>query len=83
VQTVDRVVTLMNILLTKESLNYELNIAKVRDELLIEDHLESFLCRIFEPLIQSESPFLHDVSKHEMFTLIQRVFETDKIPEKP
>ena len=66
----DRVVSLMNVLLTKEALNYELNIAKVRDELLIEDHLESFLCRIFEPLLQNELPFLHDVSKHEMFTLI-------------
>ncbi len=31
--------------------------------------------------MQSESPFLHDVSKHEIFTLIDRVFSNDKISE--
>lgn len=73
----------MNLLLTPEALNNRLTLGKVRDELLLEDHLESFLCKLFEPLMQSESPFLHDVSKHEIFTLIHRVFSTDKISETP
>ena len=71
----------MNLLLTPEAINQKLNLKKVRDELLLEDHLESFMCKIFEPLMQSESPFLHDVSKHEIFTLIDRVFSNDEVSE--
>lgn len=72
----------MNLLLTEESLQSQLSLIKLKEELLIEEDLESFLIKIFEPLTQNDSPFLHDVSKNEIFQLIHRVFSTQGIPKK-
>ena len=79
----DRAVTLLNLLLTPEARNQQLNLNKVRDELLLDDNLELLLCKIFYPLIKSiDLPYLINVSKHEMYTLVYRVFTIKSISRK-
>ena len=76
----DRVVTLINIILSEESLKSKLYLGKLKDELLLEEDLEAILLKLFEPMIQDEAYFLHDVGKSEIFTMIHRVFGTKQLP---
>ena len=49
---------------------------KLRDELMMEEDSALLIAKLFEPLVQDEAYFLHDVGKNEIFTLIHRVFRT-------
>jgi len=40
----------------------------------MEEELEPLIVKLFEPLIQDEAYFLHDVGKAEIFTLVNRTF---------
>jgi len=50
-QPVDRLITLINFLLSEEALNGNISLSKVRDELLITEDLETLLVKVFEPLL--------------------------------
>ena len=78
----DRLITLLNVLLSEESLDGRLYFGKVKDELLMEEDIEPLIVKLFEPLIQDEAYFLHDVGKTEIFTLVHRAFRAKSLKKR-
>lgn len=76
-QPIDRIITIINLLLSEEALSHKMYIGKVREELMMEEEeIEPLLYKLFQVITHDEAFFLHDVGKAEIFTLIHRVFRT-------